>query len=176
MRAALLMNFGGALFVYKHIIFTVMQFIKVKNYEFDCPLSGNFKLGEFIQSNVAFQNKLVMQYVHQDAIVDNLAFLCDALLQPIRDEFGSPIRVTSGYRCSMLNQMVGGVKNSLHLQGLAADLVAPGRMYELARVIQHHRFHQCFIYNNYIHVSIKQIWNENRYSNFTNDILFDFGK
>ena len=44
------------------------------------------------------------------------------LCQKIRDSVGVPIRVNSGYRCPFHNKRVGGVANSYHVQGLAADL------------------------------------------------------
>lgn len=46
------------------------------------------------------------------------------VLQPIRDAYGQPIVVTSGYRCPALNAAVGGVKNSQHVLGQAADIKA----------------------------------------------------
>lgn len=46
------------------------------------------------------------------------------VLQPIRDAWGQPIVVSSGYRCAKLNTMIGGVKNSQHLYGQAADIKA----------------------------------------------------
>ena len=48
----------------------------------------------------------------------------DQLLDPIREAWGKPIIVSSGYRCKELNALVGGVKNSHHLLGCAADLIA----------------------------------------------------
>ena len=45
-------------------------------------------------------------------IISALAHMC-----------GATIRVTSGYRCKRLNEAVGGVSNSLHLQGRAVDFV-----------------------------------------------------
>lgn len=50
--------------------------------------------------------------------------LCVEVLQPIRDAWGQPIVVSSGYRCPKLNAAIGGVKNSQHLQGQAADIKA----------------------------------------------------
>lgn len=44
-------------------------------------------------------------------------------MDPIREKFGKPITVTSGYRCEKLNKEVGGVSNSDHKFGYAADLV-----------------------------------------------------
>lgn len=45
-------------------------------------------------------------------------------LNCIREEFGKPIYVNSGYRCSELNGLVGGEKTSYHLKGLAVDITA----------------------------------------------------
>lgn len=54
--------------------------------------------------------------------IDNLRFLCQEVLEPARKVIGEPIHVTSGYRCLALNRAVGGVTQSYHLRGLAADL------------------------------------------------------
>lgn len=43
-------------------------------------------------------------------------------LQMVRDEYGKPITVTSGYRCPAYNKKVKGVPNSYHIQGLAVDI------------------------------------------------------
>lgn len=48
--------------------------------------------------------------------------LCLLILQPIRDKYGKPITVTSGYRSEMVNKAVGGAKTSQHLKGQAADI------------------------------------------------------
>ena len=54
-----------------------------------------------------------------------LTILVEQLLDPIRRRYGAPIIVTSGYRCPALNTAVGGVANSHHIVGCAADIVAP---------------------------------------------------
>ena len=54
-----------------------------------------------------------------------LTILVEQLLDPIRRRYGAPIVVTSGYRCPALNTAVGGVANSHHIVGCAADIVAP---------------------------------------------------
>ena len=56
-----------------------------------------------------------------------LHVLVDQLLDPIREAWGEPIVVSSGYRCKELNALVGGVKNSHHLLGCAADIIAGNR-------------------------------------------------
>ena len=53
-----------------------------------------------------------------------LHVLVDQLLDPIREAWGEPIVVSSGYRCKELNALVGGAKNSHHLLGCAADIIA----------------------------------------------------
>ncbi len=56
-----------------------------------------------------------------------LHVLIDQLLDPIREAWGEPIVVSSGYRCKQLNALVGGVKNSHHILGCAADIIAGNR-------------------------------------------------
>ena len=53
-----------------------------------------------------------------------LHVLVDQLLDPIREAWGEPIVVSSGYRCKELNTLIGGVKNSHHILGCAADIIA----------------------------------------------------
>lgn len=54
--------------------------------------------------------------------INNLTQLVDKVLDPLREMYGKPIRVNSGYRCKKLNGLVGGVSNSQHLTGQAADI------------------------------------------------------
>ncbi len=51
-----------------------------------------------------------------------LTALIEKLLDPIREVWGGPISVNSGYRCPALNRAVGGVATSQHLRGEAADI------------------------------------------------------
>ena len=48
-----------------------------------------------------------------------------ASLQKLREAWGRPLTVTSGYRCARHNAEVGGVPNSRHMRGLAADAAVP---------------------------------------------------
>lgn len=80
-------------------------------------LTPNFKLGEFLQAGV---HEAPPQW-----ILDNLYFLANRL-QVVRDILGKPITITSGYRTSAHNKAVGGAPQSLHLSGMAADIVVPG--------------------------------------------------
>ena len=56
-----------------------------------------------------------------------LHVLADQLLDPIRETWGRPITVSSGYRCKQLNALVGGAKYSHHILGCAADIIAGNR-------------------------------------------------
>lgn len=57
-----------------------------------------------------------------DNVRKNLTALVDNVLDPLREWYGKPIRVNSGYRCTALNKAVGGVASSQHLTGQAADI------------------------------------------------------
>lgn len=83
-------------------------------------LSENFTLGEMIASDTA--NKLKIDNSPTLLAIVHLEELCKNLLQPIRDAWGKPIKVTSGYRCYRLNRAVGGSPTSVHPLGWAADI------------------------------------------------------
>ena len=55
-------------------------------------------------------------------VIENLKALCMEVLQPLRDFLGKPVVISSGYRCAELNKAVGGVRNSQHMKGEAADI------------------------------------------------------
>lgn len=52
----------------------------------------------------------------------NLTLLVENVLDPLREIYGKPITVNSGYRCPELNKAVGGSKTSDHVKGFAADI------------------------------------------------------
>ena len=58
----------------------------------------------------------------------NLETLVEKLLDPLREAWGKPLIVTSGYRCPELNNAVGGVKTSHHMRGMAADITTGNRV------------------------------------------------
>jgi uncharacterized protein YcbK (DUF882 family) len=82
-------------------------------------LSKNFTLEEFERSDTAKRLK-IDNHVPQFA-VPRLRTLCEKVLQPVRDHFGVPIIITSGYRCPDLNDAVKGATSSQHMKGEAAD-------------------------------------------------------
>ena len=83
-------------------------------------LSENFTLGEMIASDTA--KKKGIDNTPTLADIYRMQELCKNLLQPIRDAWGKPIKVTSGYRCYRLNRLVGGSPTSAHPLGWAADI------------------------------------------------------
>ncbi|UCC79175.1 MAG: hypothetical protein JSW64_13005 [Candidatus Zixiibacteriota bacterium] len=87
------------------------------------PLSKNFTLGEFLRSGTAERIPALKseQENPPQNIVENLKYLVEKTLQPVRDEIGAPIRINSGYRCPSVNKLVGGSSTSQHCLGEAAD-------------------------------------------------------
>lgn len=63
----------------------------------------------------------------------NIAALVDNVLDPLREAWGKPLTVTSGYRCSALNKAVGGSRTSQHITGQAAD-ISTGNIVDNARL------------------------------------------
>lgn len=59
--------------------------------------------------------------------MNNMLELIKNVLDPLREAFGKPIIVTSGFRSERLNKAVGGSKTSHHTKGMAADIVAQDR-------------------------------------------------
>ena len=98
-------------------------------------LSKNFSLAEMVATSFpAFQKPPTTQEIV------NLAYLCGAVLQPLRNSLGEPIIITSGFRSPSLNKYVGGVANSRHLNGFAADIRVKSeaharRMFEILKKI-----------------------------------------
>jgi hypothetical protein len=87
-------------------------------------LSRSFWLHEFLRSETAA--RMGREIVADDDIVQSLKALCVNVLQPLRDEIGATITISSGYRPDWLNQKIGGSKTSQHMKGEAADIVAAG--------------------------------------------------
>ena len=87
-------------------------------------ISKNFTLDELTASATAKQ----MHIINAPG-VDEVCALCALVhnvLQPLRDAMGESIKIGSGYRCPQLNRAVGGVSNSQHINGEAADLCIDG--------------------------------------------------
>ena len=79
-----------------------------------------FTFLEMIKSSTADKNNIDNNPTNPE-IIDNINYTMERL-DEIREKYGKPIIITSGYRCQELNKKVGGKSNSFHLKGLAADL------------------------------------------------------
>ena len=122
-----------------------------------------FHISEMLKSDTAIKNKL-WNGAPKEA-EENLRALVDEVLDPLREAYGRPIRVNSGYRCPRLNTLVGGTPNSQHMRGEAADIQPvvgnEADLPELARIlIENGKFDQLILYPTFIHVSYRKLgWN-----------------
>lgn len=79
-----------------------------------------FTINELTKSSTA--SRLHINNTPSQEVKDNLNKLIDNVLDPLRELYGKPIIVNSGYRCPKLNKAVGGARNSQHLTGQASDI------------------------------------------------------
>ena len=83
-----------------------------------------FSIDEMVRSATA--KKYGIDNRPSQDILNNLVLFIETVLDPIREDWGSPIIVSSGYRCPELNKAVGGVNTSGHMYGFCADLQVKG--------------------------------------------------
>lgn len=79
-----------------------------------------FTFTEFERSAAAY--RLGLDNTAPESARANIARLVDEVLDPIREAWGRPLTVTSGYRRPEVNKAVGGSATSHHLKGMAADI------------------------------------------------------
>ena len=112
----------------------------------DEHLSPHFTVGEFFRSGTAIRLGIDNnpdahpgEGISTAEVVENLRALCTEVLEPLRRRVGCVI-VTSGYRCQELNKAVGGVWNSQHLKGEAADIFVPDTATAMryGHILEHH--------------------------------------
>lgn len=99
-------------------------------------LTENFSLEEFIASNTG--DRLGIDNTPNSYELRASLQRTAQMLERVRDLLGVPIVITSGYRCPMLNKAVGGAQFSAHVEGLAADIIAPryGTPYEVCKKLE----------------------------------------
>lgn len=124
-------------------------------------LSKHFTLSELTRTNAPYEN---YPQVHERIALKQLV---DNVLQPLRDVYGKPIRVNSGYRSPVVNRYVKGAASSQHLKGQAADITAGSKeenkvLFEL--IAKHLPFDQLINEYDYqwIHVSYVALKDVNR--------------
>lgn len=79
-----------------------------------------FTIEEMTKSSTAKANGI--DNTPSEEGVLKLQKLIQAVLDPLREWYGKPIKVNSGYRCEALNKAIGGAKSSQHMLGEAADI------------------------------------------------------
>lgn len=95
-------------------------------------MTKNFSLEELVATSIALDNTPTEEHR------ERLKILCVEVLQPLRDMYGKPIIITSGYRSPKVNKAVGGVDGSQHSFGEAVDITTGTKegnkvLYELIR-------------------------------------------
>ena len=90
------------------------------------PITMHFTIEELYASATAKAKGINNKPNVQQTI--NLVYLTAYVLEPLRVAMNEPIKIGSGFRCQALNKAVGGVYNSQHLKGQAADLCIDGDM------------------------------------------------
>ena len=96
----------------------------------------HFTIKELVRSDTA--TRLGINNMPPASAVKALNALVDNVLDPLRDAWGGPIHVNSGYRCPRLNRIVGGTPGSQHQRGEAADITvgSPARNRRLLALIK----------------------------------------
>lgn len=124
-----------------------------------------FTISELCKSDTA--NARGIDNTQTDDVKENLEALIENVLDPLREWYGKPIYVNSGYRNPILNRAVGGVSNSQHVKGEAADIDVHNteenqKLYDY--ITQNLDFDQCLWENNgaWIHVSYKKDGNNRK--------------
>jgi zinc D-Ala-D-Ala carboxypeptidase len=114
-------------------------------------LSKSFTLNELTKSQEA--TRLGIENIPNEEEIQNLKILCEKILQPVRDFYGMPLSVSSGYRSATLCEAIGSSAKSQHTKGQAADFeifgVANKEVAEF--IIKNLEYDQCIL----------EFWNEN---------------
>ena len=127
-----------------------------------------FTIAELCASDTA--KKYNIDNTPDPIIISHLQQLIN-FLNPLREAWGSAIKVSSGYRCDKLNRFVGGSKTSSHLIGYGVDLIpANGRMDDFKKFIVDYMkirmFDQCIIEKSgkteWIHIGLYNNKNQQR--------------
>jgi hypothetical protein len=87
-------------------------------------LSKNLSLAEVIRSETAKRKGI--SNMPTEAHIENFKLLAEKVFQPIREHFGVPIHISSGYRSKALNEAIKGSSSSQHCSGEAIDIDMDG--------------------------------------------------
>lgn len=119
-------------------------------------ISKNFTFAEFTKSDTA-KRLHINNAITSWEVRDNIIALVEDVLQPLRDAWGGPLFINSGYRCPELNEAVDGVPTSQHVKGQAADVgvTDPLALAKLA-IKKKITFDQMIVYPSFVHFSYKK--------------------
>jgi zinc D-Ala-D-Ala carboxypeptidase len=87
-------------------------------------LSKNLSLAEVMRSETAKRKGISNMPTPEH--IENFKLLAEKIFQPIREHFGKPIHISSGYRSAALNKAIGGASSSQHCSGEAIDIDMDG--------------------------------------------------
>ena len=118
-------------------------------------ISRHFSYKEFEKSDTA-ASLHISNAITDWEVRDNIKALVENVLQPLRDAWGGPIFINSGYRSPELNKAVGGVDTSQHCKGQAADCgcTDPYALAKLAKKMDLD-YDQMILYPSFVHFSYK---------------------
>ena len=119
-------------------------------------LTPHFSLAEMTKSNTAIERGI--SNVPRPGELEALKLLCERVLEPVREHFGTPVIVSSGYRAPQVNRAIGGSASSQHCKGEAADFTVAGQSnLAVCRWMERHLNYDQLIYEfgewGWIHVS-----------------------
>lgn len=129
-------------------------------------ISKSFSWSEFEATSHAkeLERRGVRNVIPSFEVRDAVLALVRKVLQPLRDIYQKPMKVNSGYRCPVLNEIVGGVPSSQHVKGEAADIHtgSPLETYRLARLAKttpeiFAEIDQLILYDTFLHVSHRRV-------------------
>lgn len=117
-------------------------------------ITKNFTLEELCHSNTAVAKGL--ENIPNASQVENLKSLAINLLQPVRDLYGKPMIINSGFRSPEVNKAVNGSPTSDHMNGKAADVRTPNPR-ELFNLVRNSglSFDQLILYPTFVHMSFR---------------------
>jgi hypothetical protein len=98
-------------------------------------LSKNLALAEVTRSETAKRRGI--SNMPTEAHIENFKLLAEKVFQPIRENFGIPIHISSGYRSAALNKAIGGAASSQHCSGEAIDIDMDGTSIKNADVFNY---------------------------------------
>ena len=132
------------------------------------PVTMHFTIEELFASATAKAKGIDNTPNMQQMI--NLVYLAAYVLEPLRMAMDEPIKIGSGFRCQKLNKAVGGVYNSQHMKGQAADICIDGDIAKGKRWFNYIKDHLPFD---------QLIWEHNAKGTYWVHVSFvfpDFGK